>query len=284
MCLVASSLASLDPLPPELAQGKALVYEQLEGSDDWGLVVYSLDGSSKQVVAANAAWGALSPDGSQVAYSLFSTTAVDIHIFDLNSQSVRTLPGISGTGYHWSPDGKQIAYIVGNDTISDSVFVVNADGTHNRQVSPLSQEAIAGWSPDGAQLYFVAPYTGGAAWKVYAYDLASGVTTELFTIENGTAKALDPILSPDGQWIAYRGRDNSSMYLVHPDGSDMHLVLDREGAIGRIWTSSGWLGVNLYNQNNGDQSILLVKPDSCQAYLLPGLNGELDGLWVPFPP
>ena len=37
------------------------------------------------------------------------------------------------------------------------------------------------------------------------------------------------------------GRDNSSVYLVHPDGSDMHLVLDNVGATGIEWSRSGWL-------------------------------------------
>lgn len=281
VCLDAGSLDGLNPVPADLARGKALVYEELEGSDQWGLVLYNLDGRSKQVVAANAAWGALSPDGSQVAYSPFSKTAVDIHILDLNSQSVRTLHGVSGTGYHWSPDGKQIAYIASGGKAINSVFVVNSDGTDNRQVSTLSYETLIGWSMDGGELYFAAPYTGGSPWKVYAYELASGATTERFTIDNGTPKALNPTLSPDDQWIAYRGKDNSSVYLVHPDGSDMHLVLDNAAAADIAWTSSGWLGVSLYNANSNDGPILLVKPDGCTTYRLPGLYGELEGLWIP---
>ncbi len=281
VCLDASSLAGLNPIPPELARGEALVYEQLEGSDQWGLVLYSLDGSAKQVVAANAAWGALSPDGSQVAYSPFSKTAVDIHIMDLNSQSVRTLTGIFGTGYHWSPDGQQIAYIASGGNAINGVSVVNADGSNNRQVSDLSYATLLGWSADGARLYFAAPYIGGAAWKVYAFDLANGATQELFTIENGTRKFLNPNLSPDGQWIAYRGRDNSSLYLVRLDGSDMHLMLDNIGVTSNEWSSSGWLGASLRVANTDDRTLLLVKPAGCQAYRLPELSGELQGLFIP---
>ncbi len=282
VCLEASSLASLSALPSELAKGKALVYQKLEGSEKWGLMLYNLDGSSKLVVAADAAWGALSPDGSQVAYSPFSNTVVDIHIMDLTSQSVRTLAGISGTGYHWSTDGKQIAYIASSESAINGVFVVNADGSNNRQISGLSYETILGWAADGSRLYFGAPYTGGSPWKVFAYDLASGETNELFTIENGTPKALDPTLSPDGQWIAYRGKDNSSLYLVRPDGSGMHLVLDNVGVGSVTWTSSGWLGVSrLYKTTSSEESIILVKPNSCEAYWLPNLNGELEGLFIP---
>ncbi len=279
VCLSNSvSLDGLSPLPPEPAGGKALVYEQLEGSDQWRLVLYRLDGSSKQVVAAGAAWGALSPDGSQVAYSPFSNTPVDIHIFDLNTQTVRTLPGVSGTGYHWSPDGRQIAYIASGN----GIFVVDADGANNRQISALSNATILGWSADGLRLYFGVPYTGGTPWKVFVLDLASGVTTELFNIENGTPKFLNPKLSPDGNWIAYRGKDNSSLYLVRPDGSDMHLVLDALGAVGIEWTRSSWLGVSLKDPTSAESVLVFIKPDGCETYQMPvSVQGDLQGLFIP---
>ena len=98
----------------------------------------------------------------------------------------------------------------------------------------------------------------------------------MFTIENGTPKFLNAKLSLDGNWIAYRGRDNSSLYLVHPDGSDMHLVLDNVGAVGVEWSRSGWLGVS-----DETTFVVLIKPDGCEAYLLPALHGDLEGLSIP---
>ena len=275
VCLASDTLALLKPTPADLASGKALMYEQLEGTDQWGLVLYNLDGSGKQVLVPDGSWGAaLSPDGSRMAYP-----APDgIHVMDLVTKAEKVLTGASGF-LNWSPDGKQIAY-AGGDT--DSVFVVDTDGSQVRRVSDLSYGGPIGWSPDGTQLYFVAPFTGGAAWKVYSFDLAGSVARELFTIENGTPKFLNPKLSPDGNWIAYRGRDNSSLYLVHPDGSDMHLVVDNAGAVGIEWSHSGWLGVSLGKANSDEATVVLIKPDGCEAYLLPAaLHGNLEGLWIP---
>ena len=279
VCLTADSLAQLEPVPSTLSNGKALLYEKLDDTGKWGLVLYNLDGSQKQVVVPAGNWGALSPDGNRVAYS---ATDNGIHIVDVTSQTEEILPGAGGFNLHWSPDGKQIAYVGMGDGVINSVFVINTDGSPGRQVSTWSYEAVIGWSPDGTQLYFVAPFTGGAAWKVYAYDLGSGAAQERFTIENGTAKFLNPKLSPDGNWIAYRGRDNSSLYLVRTDGSDMHLVLDNAGAVGIEWSRSGWLGVSLRKANSDESSTVLIKPDSCEAYLLPAaLQGELEGLFIP---
>jgi Tol biopolymer transport system component len=253
------------------------MYEQLDNSDTWGLVLYNLDGSGKQVLASDASWGSLSPDGSQMAYP----ASDGMHIVDLATKAVKVLTSASGFNLHWSPDGKQIAYIGMGNGVVDSLFVVNTDGTQARQISNWSYESVIGWSPDG-KLYSVAPFTGGAAWNVYAFDLVSATTQELFTIENGTPKFLNPQLSPDGQWIAYRGRDNSSLYLVHPDGSDMHLVLDNIGAVGVEWSHSGWLGVSLRKANSDESTVVLIKPDGCETYLLPAtLHGDLEGLFIP---
>ena len=279
VCLTVDSLTQLDPAPADLiGRGTALMYEQLDNSDQWGLVLYQLDGSEKQTVTSAGNWGALSPDGNKVAYSALDNS---IHIIDLNSQADHILANASGFNLHWSPDSTQIAYLQLGNNIVDSVFVVNTDGSQLRQISDLSYESVVGWSADN-KLYFVVPFTGGAAWKVFSFDLTSNSAQELFTIENGTPKFLNPKLSPDGNWIAYRGRDNSSLYLVRTDGSDMHLVVDNASAVGIAWSQSGWLGVSLQQANSDESSAVLIQPDGCKVYALPeALHGELQGLSIP---
>jgi len=275
VCLTSDSVTQVDTAPAGLFSGATLMYEPLDNSEKWGLVLYNLDGSGKQVLATDTSGGIFSPDGSQMAYP----AADGIHVMDLSTRAEKVLPGGGAFNMHWSPDGRQIAYVGMGDGIVDSVFIINMDGTPARQISDLSYESVIGWSPEG-KLYFVAPYTGGAAWKVYSYDLASSTTQYLFTIENGTPKFLNPMLSQDGNWIAYRGRDNSSLYLVHPDGSDMHLVLDNVGAVGIAWTSSGWLGVSIGTDDPYVQKVLLINLDTCDSYILNGLQGQLEGLVI----
>ncbi len=279
LCLTQDTIEQLPPLPAALAQGKALFYEKIDGTEKWGLVLYNLDGSGRQVVIPEGNWGALSPDGKQVAYS---GTDDSIHIVQVDTGAEQILPKASGFDIHWSPDARQLGYIhLGNGMI-DSAAIVSVDGSQAQFVSNLSYESIIGWSPDGARLYFAAPFTRGAAWKVFAYETGSGVTQELFTIENGTPKFLSPKLSPDGQWIAYRGKDNSSVYLVHPNGSGMHLLVDNSGVGGLEWSRSGWLGLSLRKPDSSQSRTVLVKPDGCEAYRLSDtLQGELQGLDLP---
>jgi Tol biopolymer transport system component len=274
VCLAAEPLDGLESAPANLS-GSALVYQALEGSDQWGLVSYALDGSQKKLLAANSSWGALSPDGSQMAYP-----AVDgIHVVDLASGAEKVLAGSAGFNLRWSPDGTQIAYIGGS---RDQAFVVTVASLQAQQVSDQSYETVIGWSPDGARLYIAIPFTGGGAWQVRAVDPATGTFQDLFTIENGSAKALEAALSPDGGWIVYRGRDNSSIYLVHPDGSQMRLLVDNPSSAttGLVWSRSGWLGMSLLDANTQQDTSVILKPDGCQAYRLPGVAGVLQGLFV----
>ena len=276
-CLTAESLSALPPLPETFFTGKALMYEILE-SGVWGLALHPLDGSRAQVVTSAGNWGSLSPDGSRAAYS---STDNSIHIVDLIAQTERVLPGAGGFDLHWSPDGTRLAYVGIGDGAINSVYVIHSDGSQISHISPLSYEAIIGWSADGNQLFFAAPYTGGAAWKVFAYDFNSATAVEQFTIENGTPKFLNPQLSPDGNWIAYRGRDNSSIYLVRPDGSDMRLVVNNAHAVGMAWSRSGWLGISLQDTASAEASVVILKPETCEAYILPALDGDMQGLFIP---
>jgi Tol biopolymer transport system component len=231
------------------------------------------------VVVQEGNWGSLSLDGKQVAYSGIDNA---IHVVQVDTGAEKILQKATGFDIHWSPDGKQLGYIHLGGGIIDSAAIASVDGVEMHQVSDLSYETMIGWSPDGARLYFAVPYTGGAAWKIYAYETVNGSLNELFTIENGTPKFLNPQLSSDGQWIAYRGKNNSSVYLVHPDGSDMHLLVENAGVGGLDWSLSGWLGFSLLNSDSSESRTGVLKPDGCEGYMLPDtLHGELQGLYLP---
>jgi len=273
LCLASESLDQLPAAPPGLFRGLALVYKQLEGSEDWGLVLQNLEGGDEQVLVRGTGWGALSPDGSHLAYS-----APDgIRIKDMAGGQEILTEAVGGYDMHWSPDGWQIAYIGGS---SISTWVINADGTGARKISDQSYEAVIGWSPDGAEVYFAIPFTGGAAWQVRAVNTTTLAWRDPFIIENGSAKSLSAALSPDGSWIAYRSRDHTGVYLVRSNGEEAHQVLEKvtQGISGIVWGRGGWLGVSMVDSGGDDRILVLVQPETCLAYALPAVRGDLEGL------
>jgi hypothetical protein len=274
LCLSANDIAGLALTPADLA-GRALVYEPLAGSESWGMVLYDLALGTKRVLVPDAARGALSPDGTQLAYP--AQDGIRILGLDTDSERVISL-GSGGYDLHWSPDGMQIAFV---GSSAEGVYIVRTDGSGERRVSDAAYASVIGFSPDGARLYLALMYTGGSAWMVRVVDVASGTAQDLTTIENGSMKMIAAALSPDEQWIAYRGRDNDSLYVMHPDGSAMHAVMEQPalGMSGVQWSTSGWLGVSLVTGGDAQRTLLIVEPESCQAYLLRA-QGDLEGMWI----
>ncbi len=139
-----------------------------------------------------------------------------------------------------SPDGQRIAF-TGETPGGVAVWVMKADGTDRRKLTEANPwgAVFPSWSPDGQKI-------------VYAEKV--GETLELFTIgadgSNPTqlthlkAIATPPAWSPDGKWISFRltderywsdkkrveevyaqrPSDKRPVWVIHPDGSDAHVI------------------------------------------------------------
>ncbi len=272
-CIAAGSLSEIPELP-ETISGKALFYEQHLDTGLWGMVLYNLNGAGRTNIGASGNWGALSPDGQKVVFAGES----GFQVYESQSGSITPL-NIDGYNPRWSPDGMKIAYIGG---AAAGVYVVDISSGTSSQVSSQGFETVIGWSADGSALDIAVPFSGGSAWQVRTVDPNSGTFTDLFIIEDGSRKALNAAISPDGQWISYRGMDNSTVHLVRIDGSGNRVLMENPGVgtSGLVWASNGWLGVSLIQSGTDKQDIILVNPATCEKYHASHLSGTLQGLII----
>lgn len=273
-CLNADTIQNINPLPSGF-NGK-VVLTQL--NPQLQIVLAGMDGSLQQVLAAGSGRAALTQDSTRLAY----TTEDGIKIQDLASGEFTVIAGVFGRDLHWSQDGSQIAYVNSGDLYG--MFLINSDGKNPKQLSNLGYESIAGWSPDGSHLYYAIPGSSGDGFLLRSVDVSTGNSQDLFVIENSSRKAPMPAVSPDGKWIVYRASDNSSLYIKGLDGSPTRLLLDNPATAinGIAWDKeSHLLGVSLITPEYPDGEIILITPDSCETYRLPGLSGELDGVFIP---
>jgi hypothetical protein len=259
-----------DPLPSGLG-GKILTTVN-EGGPWPGIYVSNLDGTDSRKIDLGT-WPSLSTDGTRLAYSIGD----GIHVFNFSTGEIPAL-GTDGYRIIWSPDSTRLMF-----TTTFALYVVNADGSGLRQIDTVPTQVIAptGWLPDNQTLVYAA--MGGEGFTFTTYNLLSGETKSLFTIQN---KAGYGAISADGQWIVFAdhlpGEMNWGIFISHLDGSERKMVAEPQvpTAFASVWSPDGqWLIVNTQDAKQRHRAVL-VNPFTCQVLSLNNVNGMMEG-WSP---
>jgi len=132
-------------------------------------------------------------------------------------------------GPHVSPDGRRIAFGVGNYFLARTkpaqVMVVGVDGSDPRPVTTGPGNAgFPNWSPDGRSI-------------VYRYWTNAAGGLRIVNLSDGTVRTLTegydnfPMWSPKGDRIAFSrlARGEFDIYTIRPDGTDLKRLTDAPG-------------------------------------------------------
>ena len=121
----------------------------------------------------------------------------------------------------WSPDGKQLVFSVettptGEPANGLALFVVNADGSGLRQLTPWSLDAgeRPDWSPDGKLILFRAPAKNNRG-NLYTIN-PDGSGLKQLTHYPGNVVDTGSF-SPDGKWITFA--KSANVYVMRADGT-----------------------------------------------------------------
>jgi dipeptidyl aminopeptidase/acylaminoacyl peptidase len=142
-----------------------------------------------------------SPDGKWIAYVRQPERTLWRSRLDGSGAMPLTVAGAEVYSPHWSPDGKQIAYMTVSGEKQYKACVVPADGGQAQQLIPgAGEEGIPTWSRDGSFLVFGDVLHGAhrSEMAIHVFDLRSH---KLSTLPRST-RLWTPRWSPNGRYIA----------------------------------------------------------------------------------
>jgi Tol biopolymer transport system component len=230
------------------------------------LYVVNADGSNQRRLTPTAGDGspAWSPDGERIAFESgrgFDINDVDIYVANADGSNRRRLtrdPAADGVPV-WSPDGRKIAFqrwLVRDDggriSVESDVYVVDADGSEERNLTDDAASFGPKWSPDGRRIAFASSRDGKPGVYVMNAD-GSGqrmLRRNVFPVawspdgrrillvrgvgrgRGGPAKTYAFVMDADGSGLRRLTRIaqvNGSVPSWSPDGRKIVFVSDRDG-------------------------------------------------------
>lgn len=265
-------------IPEELSQSVLINRGAL--APEPSLFLTNLDGSEEQGLAFG--YGSISANGSTLVYA---DRFGNILRHDIATGNEKILTqGMNDSNPLISPDGQEIAFTRRGD--DQQIFSMNIDGSNSRTiVTGLVSPEVWQWAPDGDQILFWTK-TGEESSLIQLVNPETGEISELF---NSNSESPEPVISPDGKWIAYLdrvpGHMANGLFVAHPDGTNRWLLvqLDYWQLVGKIsWTPDGeWLSFSVLDSDAYApvSTVGLVNLNSCQVISLPQLDGVILG-WV----
>jgi TolB protein len=233
--------------------------------------------------------GEIAPATGLAGRIVYSSVAGDLWVMAADGSDRRRLTH-SGAGIDysptWSPDGTRVAFRTtrGSPAGSDpsNIFVVNADGSGERQLTPARGAAAGGlfpaWSPDGRWI----AYSNGAGINLVCPDGSGrrplGVAGEC------------SVWSPDGSELMFcsnginrgEGVDNWDVFVMDADGTHVrrltsNLAQDYPGA----WSPDG-TQIAFFSRRDGYGDVYVMDADGANLRRVTNQPGaQAPEAWLP---
>jgi len=288
-----------------------------------GRIAYATDGSGMYTVAAdgsppvllksgNARLPRWSPDGSQLAFIQYAGDPLGVQLRVMNADGTddhvvatdSDWQGIWLSKQPWSPDGSRLAWgPIPRPTTPISpgegdIYTASAAGGDVRRITTdgRSKEPPV-WSPTALQLAYAAFVPGSpfGSWELFSARDEAAAPVQI-TNSGVRSMNVQPSWSPSGPSIAFvRTIDSeSAIYVIHPDGTELHRVVEfygtPAGTTGEpAWSPDGskiaYTSTEHANGRYGGQEVFLVNADGSGerrlTELAPSSAFDVSPTWSP---
>lgn len=202
--------------------GTRAVYVELRGLERSALMLLDLESGATRPLADDPGFSAAAPAWAAVGdFIAFERRALvngalgvpRIWLAQPDGTNLGALVAGDGSDISyapaWSPDGNSVAFI---DGISQELMLYSFFSGEARALPARSGER-ASWLPDGSALVYSAAEAGEQGLSLRLGLLTTGAAPATRELTDGSAAALSPAVSPNGEAVAYTRRSPDS-----PDG------------------------------------------------------------------
>lgn len=192
--------------PSVSPDGKSVVYV-IDREPNAGIWFMDIAGANRKRLTQSPADRDPSwlPDGGSVLFTRIANGRQGLWIMKGDGTNQRLLTQGGESHAVFSPDGKKIAC-----ERNLQVWILNADGTGDVQLTCDKENREPAWSPDGRRIVF----TCQSYQPVRNVAVINADGTGKMFLTEGRSMALSPQFSPDGRQIAYCGHDDNCQHNI----------------------------------------------------------------------
>jgi Tol biopolymer transport system component len=162
-----------------------------------------------------------SPLGDKILFARSDNNGTNLFVVNTDGTNLTQLTTdnmVFGSGAGWSPDASKIVYSRGQAT--QSLYVVNANGTSNHQVGSGSAEHNPTWSPNGSRIY----YNSCGSCGIHYYTSTDGFLTSANATDHTLTSGYyddEPTVSADSSTVIFISNDRNGcceLYSISSSG------------------------------------------------------------------